>query len=506
MKTLFLKYRPQVFADLVGQQSIVRTLKNAIKTEKPAHAYLFAGSRGTGKTSVARIFSKALNCTKIANGEPCGKCDICVDTMNGSLIDVIEIDAASNRGIDEIRDLREKVLFSPNRAGKKVYIIDEVHMLTTPAFNALLKTLEEPPEHVYFLCATTALHQIPETIISRCQTFLFQKFTIEEIVERLAKIAEAEKIVVDIESLKLIAQKAEGGLRDAISLLEQMAAETESKINIENIHETLGIAKTETLEQLFQSITTNEIESAMEILKKVVTDGHDLRTFGHNFLIFLRTQLHKNLKLPEEIANILPIIEEFEKAIARVKISPIVELPFEIAVVNLCFPKTKQVFLNPIASKPEKVVPSVVAEKKKEESPTLTKPKEENVGGKNLVPEKKVEKSPVHISIESIIEKKAEIAAKAGIPAFAKKSFETSMPRIDGEKIIFKCGSTFHRNQLDKEEIRVAIQTAVNEIFGGKFSIVFENGEVASTTSIPKKEVEKKEEVATIDDLAEFQF
>ncbi len=510
MKTLFLKYRPQIFSDLVGQESIVRTLKNAIKTEKPAHAYLFAGSRGTGKTSVARIFSKALNCTKIANGEPCGKCDICIDTMNGNLIDVIEIDGASNRGIDEIRDLREKVLFSPNRAARKVYIIDEVHMLTLHAFNALLKTLEEPPEHVFFICATTELQKIPETIVSRCQTFLFQKFTIQEIVDRLAKIAEAEKISVDTESLKLIAQKAEGGLRDAISLLEQMAAETESNITIKNIHESLGISKTETLEKLFQFITTREVDSAMEILKKVVSDGHDLRTFGHNFLNYLRTELHKNLKLPEQVAVILPIIEEFEKAIARVKTSPIAELPFEIAVVNLCFPKTKQIFLTPAPVKLEKKIESIVADKK-EESPTPAKPEaplaKKKVEEKKEETEKPIKKSnkSAKISIESILEKKAEIATKSGVPAFAKKSFETSVPRIEGEKIIFKCASTFHRNQLDKKEIRVAIQTATNEIFGGQFNIIFENGKATPATSSPQKET-PKEDAATIDDLAEFQF
>ncbi len=515
MKTLFLKYRPQIFSDIVGQKSIIRTLKNAIKNEKPAHAYLFAGSRGTGKTSVARIFSKALNCPKIANGEPCGKCDICIDTMNGNLIDVIEIDGASNRGIDEIRDLREKVLFSPNRAEKKIYIIDEIHMLTKPAFNALLKTLEEPPEHVFFLCATTELHKIPDTIISRCQTFLFQKFTIEEIVDRLAKIAESEKITVDSESLKLIAQKAEGGLRDAISLLEQMAAETENKINVKNIYESLGISKNETLETLFKSIINNEVETAMEILKKVVSDGHDLRTFGHNFLVFLRTELHKNLKLPAEIANILPIIEEFEKAIERVKTSPITELPFEIAVVNLCFPKSKQIFSQPIPAKIEETPPSPKIKKDIETSlppkqkPPICEPL------KVAAPQKvaKIEESSnsnVQISMESVLNKKREIAKKSGIPAFAKKSFETSVPRLENDNIIFKCSSTFHKAQLDKKEIRVAIQTAINEIFNGKFIVIFENGKTNSLDKdklqpvSPKKEIPNN--IATADDLAEFQF
>jgi len=183
--SLFLKYRPQTFSDLVGQEAVRRTLQNALKSERPSHAYLFTGSRGTGKTSTARIFAKGLNCENLQDGDPCGTCRFCTGTADGSLIDVIEIDAASNRGIDEIRDLREKINFAPNVAKRKVYIIDEVHMMTKEAFNALLKTLEEPPDHAFFCLATTEIHKVPETIRSRCQTFSFQRFTLDQLSDRL---------------------------------------------------------------------------------------------------------------------------------------------------------------------------------------------------------------------------------------------------------------------------------------------------------------------------------
>ena len=335
MQSLFLKYRPQQFQDLVGQDAIISTLKNSIKNKKLVHAYLFCGSRGTGKTSTARIFAKGLNCKNVQNGEPCGECNFCVDTKNGTMVDVIEIDAASNRGIDEIRDLREKVLFSPNRAKRKIYIIDEVHMLTKEAFNALLKTLEEPPAHAFFILATTELHKIPETIKSRCQTFIFKKFNLAELVDRLAYIAEQEKISVQKESLDLIAKKAEGGMRDAISLLEQIASETENNITLEQVQNSLGISSQEILENFWDAISQKNAQAALDIIEKISINGVDFRMFGHDFLIFLRNKLYQNLENSAQIKIIINTVEQIEKAISRLKTSPIITLPFEIAVVNL---------------------------------------------------------------------------------------------------------------------------------------------------------------------------
>ena len=237
--SLYRKYRPQTFAHLVGQDHVSQTLLSALRLGRVSHAYLFTGPRGTGKTSTARLVAKALNCLDESSVEPCNACEICMEIADGRLIDIIEIDAASNRGIDEMRDLREKIHFAPTRAKLKVYIIDEVHMLTKEAFNALLKTLEEPPEHVYFVLATTEVHKIPETILSRCQRFDFQRIPVKVLVDRLSFIAQEEKIEVEEKALEMIAHHAEGGLRDAIGLLEQMAAD--GSLTVERVSTVLGI-------------------------------------------------------------------------------------------------------------------------------------------------------------------------------------------------------------------------------------------------------------------------
>ena len=331
---LFLKYRPQTFADLVGQDVVRKTLQNALKAEKPSHAYLFAGSRGTGKTSTARIFAKGLNCLQLSDGDPCGTCEFCTGTAEGSLVDLVEIDAASNRGIDEIRDLREKIQFAPSHAKRKVYIIDEVHMLTKEAFNALLKTLEEPPDHAFFCLATTEMHKIPETILSRCQAFLFQRFTLDQLIDRLNFIAKEEKFIVEQAALALIARKAEGGLRDAISLLEQVAAETENNLTQANVQASLGISSQELLQNLYTAIVAKNTQEGLDILRNIAKEGRDFRAFGHDFLGFLREKMFQSLETPE-LPLILKTIEEIEKALGRLKTSPIVELPLEIAVINL---------------------------------------------------------------------------------------------------------------------------------------------------------------------------
>jgi len=221
---LYQKYRPSSFKGLVAQEHVKLTLQNALKKNMLTHAYLFCGPRGTGKTSTARLLAKAINCENLdpKSFEPCNKCDVCTQINNGSLVDLIEIDAASNRGVDEIRDLRESVKFAPSQSKNKVYIIDEVHMLTKEAFNALLKTLEEPPKNVYFILATTELHKIPDTIVSRCQRFGFRRINIEDISNHLAYICKEEKVKADQKALDKVSLRSEGCMRDALSLLDQL--------------------------------------------------------------------------------------------------------------------------------------------------------------------------------------------------------------------------------------------------------------------------------------------
>jgi len=278
-QSLYRKYRSQTFADLVGQDAASRALQGAIIGGRVAHAYLFSGSRGTGKTSAARLLAKALNCTGRPrdSAEPCNVCQSCVEMTAGSALDLIEIDAASNRGIDEIRDLREKVNLAPALGPKKIYIIDEAHMLTEPAFNALLKTLEEPPPHVVFVLCTTDAQKIPLTVIGRCQQFVFRRLGEEQIIERLTHIANAEKVSVDADAMRLIARTAQGSMRDAVGLLDQLVPLAEGPISLESARSLLGIADPRLLEGLLDDVLTGRAAEALDELNRVYSAGAELR-------------------------------------------------------------------------------------------------------------------------------------------------------------------------------------------------------------------------------------
>jgi DNA polymerase-3 subunit gamma/tau len=276
-ETLYRKYRPQTFADLAGQDAIGRTLRNAIVRDRVAHAYLFAGARGTGKTSVARILAKALNCLNLKDGDPCNACAPCLEIAAGGAVDILEIDAASNRGIDEIRDLREKVKYLPAAFKVKLYIVDEAHMLTAEAFNALLKTLEEPPRHVVFVLATTEPHKIPMTVLSRCQRFDFRRFDEATLTARLQRIAEAEGGKVAPEALALLARRAEGSMRDAISLLDQLLSTGAREVSLEQARTALGMADPVEVEALLRAILTHDPAAAMRQVARFYEAGLDVR-------------------------------------------------------------------------------------------------------------------------------------------------------------------------------------------------------------------------------------
>jgi len=278
-QSLYRKYRSQTFADLVGQDAASRALQGAIIGGRVAHAYLFSGSWGTGKTSAARLLAKALNCTGRPrdSAEPCNVCQSCIEMTAGSALDLIEIDAASNRGIDEIRDLREKVNLAPALGPKKVYIIDEAHMLTEPAFNALLKTLEEPPPHVVFVLCTTDAQTIPLTVIGRCQQFVFRRHSEEQIAQRLTHIAKAENVQVDAEAMKLIARTAQGSMRDAVGLLDQLVPLAEGPISLDSARSLLGIADPRMLDGLLDDVLSGRAAEALEELSRVYSAGAELR-------------------------------------------------------------------------------------------------------------------------------------------------------------------------------------------------------------------------------------
>ncbi|WP_099224011.1 DNA polymerase III subunit gamma/tau [Listeria costaricensis] len=287
-QALYRVFRPQSFEDVVGQSHVTKTLQNAITQNKTSHAYLFSGPRGTGKTSAAKIFAKAINCEHSTNGEPCNECEICQGITDGSIPDVLEIDAASNNGVEEIRDIREKVKYAPTVAKYKVYIIDEVHMLSTGAFNALLKTLEEPPKHVIFILATTEPHKLPLTIISRVQRFDFKRITTQDIIGRMAYILDEEKIAYDEKALMIVARAAEGGMRDALSLLDQVISYGSEEVTIADALEITGSVAQNLLTSLVDSVMTQDAAKALETLSALLSEGKDPVRLVEDLLVFFR--------------------------------------------------------------------------------------------------------------------------------------------------------------------------------------------------------------------------
>lgn len=290
-QAIYRKWRPQVFEDIIGQSHITTTLKNQIMNDRISHAYLFCGTRGTGKTTAAKVFAKAVNCLNPKNGSPCNECEICRGIQNGSILDVTEIDAASNNSVDNIRDLREDVNYVAARTKYRVYIIDEVHMLTTGAFNALLKTLEEPPAHVIFILATTEVHKIPETILSRCQRFDFRRITPNDIIVRMKEIAAADGINITDDAYELLAQMADGSMRDGLSILERCVSACGTNLDRDSVTSVLGIAKSDLLFRLGSAVIENDSERVLNLIDTVTRDGKDLNVFCDSVIKHFRDLL-----------------------------------------------------------------------------------------------------------------------------------------------------------------------------------------------------------------------
>ncbi|MBE3089583.1 MAG: DNA polymerase III subunit gamma/tau, partial [Actinobacteria bacterium] len=336
--SFYRKWRPQTFSEIIGQEYVVQTLENAISKNRISHAYIFCGPRGTGKTSLARIFAKALNCVNGPTSKPCNKCDNCVSIANGNSMDVIEIDAASNRGINEIRELREKVKYLPTALRKKVYIIDEVHMLTTEAFNALLKVLEEPPEHVIFIMATTEPHQVLATIMSRCQRFDFYPIPQDKIRKRLKDISASEDITINDSALNLIAKYADGSLRDADGILEQLSSLGENDITVDDVSSLLGVIDIEMLFELANILIEKNLNQALLFIHRVISSSINLKIFISEFLDHLyNLYVLKNYDSPLEI---LDIGEDFkERYFNQAKLFSTIEVEF---LINLYSELLKQ--------------------------------------------------------------------------------------------------------------------------------------------------------------------
>lgn len=301
-QALYRKYRPQTFDEVLGQDHITTTLKHQIEKGNIGHAYLFSGTRGTGKTSSAKIFSRAVNCLDLKNGNPCNQCDICKGILDESIMDVIEMDAASNNSVDDIRDLRDKVIYPPSRTKYKVYIIDEVHMLSKGAFNALLKTLEEPPKHLIFILATTEPERLPQTILSRCQRFDFKRITNDHIVQNMKKITQSLNVQVDEKVLRLIARNSDGAMRDAQSLLDQCISFNEEKITYEDATNILGITNEDLLFNMVDDILEKSLEKTLGTIDDIIQNGKDIHQFIKDLIYHFRNlMVVKTSNKPEEI-------------------------------------------------------------------------------------------------------------------------------------------------------------------------------------------------------------
>ncbi len=511
------KYRPKTFDEMIGQKAVVQTLKNAIKNNRVAQAYIFSGMRGVGKTTAARIFAKALNCQHGPTPTPCNKCEFCKSVDEDRSVDVLEIDGASNRGIEEVRSLREGVKYKPIHSRNKIIIIDEVHMLTREAFNALLKTLEEPPAHTVFIFATTEFHKVPATIISRCQHFEFKKISQRDIVNHLLDITQKEQIEISPAGLNLIAEAADGSLRDAQSLLDQAVAFSGEVINDEDLKEILGTISREILFEFSSMILEEKADSAFPLVDKLVERGFDLRYFykeliqhfrnlllvksieGPQELIPLSEEEIDNLKKEaqkasgEEILRYLSVLQQGEQGL---KYSSHPRIYLEVLLVKLCHFKK----LTPVADiikelenlkgeissgahqTPELEAESRV-EEKKEIKPNLDIQNKE----KNTPKERPKKKEIIDEIIKVLQAEKSSLAAILAQHSSFKLRAGTGKETASILEICFSGGKKYCLDTLDKE--RKSLEKIVSDVLGEKVKLKLSE-EVVEGGSRREKEVE----------------
>ncbi|MBI2908189.1 MAG: DNA polymerase III subunit gamma/tau [Chloroflexi bacterium] len=497
-EVLYRKWRPQVLADVAGQEHVTRTLRNALATHRVAHAYLFCGPRGTGKTSTGRILAKAINCLTDGAGEPCNACAMCESITEGRSLDVVEIDAASNRGIDEIRELRERVNFAPNQARFKVYIIDEVHMLTEPAFNALLKTLEEPPAHAVFILATTEVHDIPATILSRCQRFDFRRIPQSAVVARLEHVCQHEKIDIEPAGLALIARGATGSLRDAENLMQQLVTFYGDSITAAQVASMLGITGDARIRELAKHIFGRDVSAGLTTINSVSADGLDLRQFGRELVEYLRTMLlvkagaEGATDLPaESLAQIRGMVSSLAmNAIVRAiklfgQIDPDLSrgadeqatLPLELALVEYSLEErapaaqaapVKEAPAKPVERRPKAVETETVVAPGPRVEVAAPAPAPEPVASQ-LETSSAPAKSPLE-SIDRLsalwnqVVEASKGADKKGTVAALLRGCKPQA--VEDSTMVLGCSSTFHKDKVENPEILKVVEEAVSRILG----------------------------------------
>lgn len=516
-QALYRKWRSQTFDEIIGQQHVTQTLMNALKLDRVAHAYLFAGPRGTGKTSTARLLAKAVNCLAEDVAErPCNQCAICRAVSEGRLMDLIEIDAASNTGVDDIRDLRDKVGFRPAEAKIKFYIIDEVHMLSNSAFNALLKTLEEPPNHVIFVLATTEPEKIPATILSRCQRFDFKRIRLDDIAQRLDHIVSQEGFKAEPEALEFIARQGSGSMRDAISLLDQMVAYGGETISLELVHTVLGVVASQSVIELVDALIDGDVAAGLDIINNVVGDGVDPRQFARELIEYLRSVMLVKLgnaagalNLPDEIlstiktqaaradaATIVRATSQFNAAQVDIKsgLLAIPQLPLELAFVEATTPLATAPAAAVSVAAPAPAVP------RKTPAKIETPPVVSEAVMPQTAPGEPVTVDTVRTSFEAVIK---TIEPKSKPMAEALRN--ARLYRVEGDKIYF---ITFElmKKRFEKAQPRAAIDHAFSTVLGQPVSVHFlsdtEAGASAPSSSgdddqAPKEDTDALIKVAT---------
>lgn len=483
-QVLYRKWRPQTFEQVVGQKHVVQTLRNALRSDEVAHAYLFAGPRGTGKTTVARLLAKAVNCLGQDEEKPCNQCPICQAINNGQLLDLIEIDAASNRGIDEIRDLRTKVNFAPSQARYKVYILDEAHMLTNEAFNALLKTLEEPPSHAIFILVTTEPHKLPATIISRCQRFDFHRLSPPEIIGELERISELEGVRVQPRALELIARSATGSLRDAISLLDQVITAGGQEVTLEQVQEALGMARMGAAAELVSSLIEGDVSLGLRLINQVIDEGADPRQFAaqvveylHGLMLLkvggLEPPISAELmtRMQEQAARLstpqlLQMLRLFNRAGQEMRRGTQLQLPLEMALVEAALNAQElQTPAQPAAGS-AKVRARAVRKAGSEEVTEVQSPSPASSQATEEVTKRDIGLAQVRAAWPQILQRvrSRSVAAAALLKACEPVDMEEG-------RIVLRFRYSFHRDKVEEQANKSLVEEVVSSVLGEFYPI-----------------------------------